>query len=462
MDAEPNVGESAVTTYGGWRLPRVLSSLRAHEALFWAVVIFVLALAFRVAWVAYADPSPRDGRFDDSVWYDSSARHLAEGRGYIYDPSVWRLNGAPVNPEQKAGPTAYWPIGYPLVLAALYAAFGPTIVAAKALNVVLGAATAVGVYGLGRAALGAGAGVLGGLVMAAFPSHVMFSSLVMAEVTAIFILVVALYLTLVWTLGEERPSRWQLVTLGVLCAAAAMVRGELVFLPFALLFVWWAKSRSWRQAWAHTGLALVGMALLFVPWTVRNVVQMGWPVVATTGAGGALLQGHFAGSEGRPDLYVMVVLQDRYAGLDNAEREVRMNNHATREALRFALTHPRDELALIPKRLYYLYRQDTAGVDWTQTNNPVLSEAAAGRLRVLSNVYYYVVAGIAVAGAPLWLRRLDASRLLVVLPVAYYSLLFGVAFIGNERYHVPILPFLALAAAASAVAVARRGRGALS
>ncbi len=420
---------------------RVLPWLRAHEAVLWAVAIFVLAVGLRAAWIAYADPSPRDGRFDDSVWYDASARHLVEGRGYIYDPADWRLNGAALAPDQKAGATAYWPIGYPLILAALYAAFGPALLAARALNIVLGAATAVGTYVLGRSVFGPRAGVLGGLLMAAFPSHIMFSSLVMAEVTATFVLVVIVYLTAHWTLGERLSSLRKLVILGALCGAAALVRAELILLPLALLVAWWAKGRSWGKAWAHTGLVLVGMAFLFLPWTVRNAVQMGWPVVGTTGVGGALLQGHFEGAEGRPDFYVMVALQNRYAGLENGEREVRMNNRATREALRFAITHPLDELSLIPKRLYYLYRQDTAGVDWTQTNNPVLSDRAAHRLRLLSNVYYWVVGGLAVVGAPLWLRPPRPRRWLIVL------------FIGNERYHVPILPFLALAAAASAGAL---------
>ena len=43
------------------------------------VALFLLALGLRLAWIAYADPSPRDGRFDDSSWYDVTAQTIADG-----------------------------------------------------------------------------------------------------------------------------------------------------------------------------------------------------------------------------------------------------------------------------------------------------------------------------------------------------------------------------------------------
>ena len=68
----------------------------------WWLVLIGAALIARLAWaVALA---PREPRFDERS-YIFHARTLAEGKGYI---------------NQEGRRTAYWPVGYPLVLAICY------------------------------------------------------------------------------------------------------------------------------------------------------------------------------------------------------------------------------------------------------------------------------------------------------------------------------------------------------
>src|SRR2546422_4722424 len=99
-------------------LRRLLGSADAK----WLLAVFALAMLVRLVAVAYVHPNPRDGRFDDSVWYDTSARHLAAGDGYVFDPTVWKTaDGSPVYPaEDKPTATALWPPGYPATLAVIY------------------------------------------------------------------------------------------------------------------------------------------------------------------------------------------------------------------------------------------------------------------------------------------------------------------------------------------------------
>ena len=56
--------------------------------------VFLLALSLRLAWIANVDPSPTDGRFDDSTWYHYSAVSIMEGRGY----TLW-FRGPPMCSE---------------------------------------------------------------------------------------------------------------------------------------------------------------------------------------------------------------------------------------------------------------------------------------------------------------------------------------------------------------------------
>ena len=98
----------------------------------WRCVVRVLA-------VAYVHPDPRDGRYDDSVWYDTTARHLAAGDGYVFDPTVWKTaDGTRIYPdENELSPTALWPPGYPLTLAVVYKVTGDSVNAARLLNILL-------------------------------------------------------------------------------------------------------------------------------------------------------------------------------------------------------------------------------------------------------------------------------------------------------------------------------------
>jgi hypothetical protein len=47
-------------------------------------LILALAVVLRVLWVAFVSPDPRDGRVDDSLFYDFSAQSLAKGTGYVH------------------------------------------------------------------------------------------------------------------------------------------------------------------------------------------------------------------------------------------------------------------------------------------------------------------------------------------------------------------------------------------
>src|SRR6185369_12519992 len=85
--------------------------------------IVVVAFLVRLAAVLAIEVDPRVGWHFDMTWYDGVARRLLKGWGYI------GVDGAP---------TAAWPPGYPLLLAAVYSIFGPSLLAAKVTNALLG------------------------------------------------------------------------------------------------------------------------------------------------------------------------------------------------------------------------------------------------------------------------------------------------------------------------------------
>jgi 4-amino-4-deoxy-L-arabinose transferase-like glycosyltransferase len=450
---------------GSTKSTAALNNIRAHSHLLWLSGILLVALIVRVVWVSNVQPDPRDGRFDDSVWYYGAAHHLAEGDGYVYPLDTFcaqRTDEACVGrwePGQKLEPTALWAPGYPLLLAALFRLPGDDIAAARAVNVLAGLALIAGVYYLASKLWNKTAGLFAALAIAFFPSHVYFSSLLLSESVFTAAAVLLLCLAFAWTLGGSTP-RWRVFVLGIAAGCVGMLRPEGAFIILAIIATWVAVFRSWRRVGTYAGLLLLGMAVLYVPWTVRNIVQLDAPVIGTTGLGQVLIQGHNPDAGGRPDLYAVTQLWDKYRDVPFPERELRINNEGISESVHYAVHRIPRELSLVPQRLAWFFRGDDTVVFWVQNAPPgharPFSSAWADRLESIANVYYYTILGIMVLGLPFWLLRMGRRHTLIWGPFAVYTAMWALFFVGEARYHFPLLPVFCILAGIGLTAAIER------
>lgn len=398
--------------------------------------IFLLALALRLLTVAVIHPSPRDGRFDDSVWYDTSARHLAAGDGYVFDPTVWfASDGSPIYPgEEELSPTAIWPPGYPATLAVLYKASGDSLWAGRMFNVLCGALTAVLVYAIARKLFGNAEGVCAGVLMALFPGHIYFTPILMSETYFLFLMTATLAVFLYFVLDRERPTLRAVAASGLLAGLTAISRGE--FMPFpAIMLLLLAFHVGVRRSLLPAAVLVVSVAAIFAPWAIRNKVQMGEWIVGTTGAGRVAIQGHHPLSEGIPSLEIFGRIDHEYATLPRKERELKVNSEGMYRARTYAWDHKLDELRLLPRRMYGLFRSDESAITWGQSNKPTYGEETAKRLINLCSFVFFGVIGFALISWPMWWSWRDTKRWLLFAPVPFYILTFGVIFIGDPRYH---------------------------
>jgi 4-amino-4-deoxy-L-arabinose transferase-like glycosyltransferase len=439
-----------------------LRDLWARTHVRWLVGILLVALVLRVFWVASVQPDPRDGRFDDTVWFYNTGQLLADGEGYRIPSEAFCKTAKLMSLEEgcdERAPTARWSPGYPLVLAGLFLLPGDDMAAARALNIMAGLALVAGVYYLGQRLWDRRAGLLAAGIMALFPSHIFFSSLVLTESLFAAMAVGLLCLTLAWTMEREVSPR-RLFVLGLAAGAVAMVRPEGIVFVAVIVLAWLAVHRSWQRVAAYTALLVLGMAVLFVPWTVRNAIQMRAPVLGTTGLGPVLLQAHHPAADGYPDYLIAASLWARHADIPFPEREIRVNNTGVREALTYAVQHPRRELGLIPDRFAAFYRGDRSALVWNQFEDGggqrVLTAAWANRWGALSDTYYYAVIGAGLFGLPFWFQRFRGRHWLLLGPFLIYSAMWAFLFVGESRYHFPLLPIFALLAAIGVAAVWER------
>jgi 4-amino-4-deoxy-L-arabinose transferase-like glycosyltransferase len=426
------------------RRPFAPLSLRgpASRDVAWLLVIFLLALALRVTWLHFVDPSPTDGRIDDAAVYHRTAVAISNGEGFQWEDG---FSGPPGGPFEMA-PTAYWSVGYPAMLAGVYILTDSNVLDAKLFNAVLGAATCVLVYVVGRQVFDRRVGLVGAGILALFPSQVFLPTLLMTETPWTFLTMLLLALTLVLTL-RGKPSWLPVALLGLAFGAASLVRGEMLAFPLVLVAVWAIAYRSGRRAAGYGVVAVAAMLVALLPWTMRNWKALGYPVLVSTGSADNLVAGHWPGADGLGSFVPGIEANNAHKELPAPEREVAVYKEEIRRALSFMVHNPSKELDLIPKKLKHFYQRDSRLLDLIRLHPYALSEQNRDLLSNVANVYYYCAAGLALLGLPLWLSLRNSKKLLIVAFVIYYSFLFGFVFIGEERLHAAVIPVLSLLAA---------------
>lgn len=403
----------------------LLSLLGRGNAVTWAVVIFGIALALRLGYAFFAEPPP----ISDEQHYDALARSLAAGDGYT-----------------TAGvPTAYWPVGYPLVLTASYVLFGYHYVPVIVLQAVLGAATAVGVYLIAAALGGASWGRAGGLLLALWPSQVAYASRFFPYVIFGFFLVTAVYLV----------TRYEGYVAGAVagipagCAALLMP----IALPLPILFFLHdalARRGVFRAA-VRGVLAASVVAVVMAPWVWRNFRAFGEFIPGDTNGGVTLWMGNNPRATGTYNFPL-----DRKNPLLLFDGELERDREGYRLSRYYIRYNLHQFLLLTVPKFVYIYGADVSAFQLEgMRRGEEPSETATGFRARLAQTYYALFWVLFVLGLYRYRRHLfdirspARSSLAALLLWPVYLTAVYLVFIGQDRYHIAIVPFMAVLAGAA-------------
>lgn len=459
------------------RIPRWLA-----KPYLWLAVILIVAAVVRVSWVAYAARAPQ-GLHDPTLYY-IYAQQIADGHGY-HQLTVAQLRE--INPEglqaaldrgdplPNGEPTAYYPVGYPAALGVVFFLVEHTpipdnlILAAAYFNLVLGVATVALIYFVGRRLFNPAVGLLAAAWLAIFPNIVFHTAPMLTETLFNFVMIAALAVLLWRPWRAKQISAQRLICFGVVLGISALIRPiSALFLP-ALAVVLVVYGFGWRRAFGYTGVALVATIAVVMPWTVRNILVMDAPIVVSTNLGDDLCighnpsaQGHFSFAAYETADYCNFAL-DAYQGLDRADVEVERNSDNTRTAIKFALKNPRREAQLLSRKAWYLWADNDHDALWAAESygvDPFIDPELRTALGKIADSYFYFTISVGGLGLILWFvaARLQADRFTfsprmpderVLFFVLALLSLAGVplAFFGDARFHVPVLPLLVVPAA---------------
>jgi len=251
------------------------------------VAILLLGLGLRAgeAW---------DGRSPvyDAQAYATIAANLERGEGFTLGPGATQ-------------PASNYSPGLPLFTGGVYALTGGIHERlARVVLALIGTLAVLFAYLIGRRLSGQLAGLIGAGIVAIYPALLEYQGMLMSEPLAASLLSGAV-LAMLWA---DRPrnrgvgARSWLVP-GLLLGALALTRPEYLAISLPVAVVVFARRGrdEWQSCLVQALVMLVGLAVVVVPWTVRNAVTLDRFVPISTGGGQVLFAGSYLPSGGNPE-----------------------------------------------------------------------------------------------------------------------------------------------------------------
>lgn len=242
-----------------------------------------------------------------------------DGRPPVYDAQGYadiaieleRGNGFALGPRATQPATNYSP-GLPLFVGGMYALTGGVHERmARLVLALIGTLAVLFAYLIGRRLSGPLAGLVGAGAVAVYPALLEYQGMLMSEPLAASLLAGAV-LAMLWAAGTGgfRPAGGWLAP-GLLLGALALVRPEYLAISFPIAVVVFARRGrdEWRAGLGQALIMLAGLAIVVVPWTVRNEVALGRFVPISTGGGQVLFAGSYMPSGGDPEDVGVEVLE---------------------------------------------------------------------------------------------------------------------------------------------------------
>jgi 4-amino-4-deoxy-L-arabinose transferase-like glycosyltransferase len=443
--ARPRLRDRIVLAYS--RGADVASLTRRERR--WLVAIVLIGFGLRLWWVIYAARPARG--VHDPAFYTLLGRSIADGHGYRL------LSGEP---------TAFYPVGYSAALSVVFSImtwlpFGDNEPLAIALfNLLLGVATIVLVFEVGRRVFDNRIGIVAAAIVSVYPNLIFHTSAALTETLFNFIMMSAL-VVLLWRPWTGYFGWRTLALFGALLGASALVRPiSLLVLP-GLLVVWLIAGYGWRRAVKFVAVIGIAAVAVIAPWTVRNLIVMNSPrVIISTNLGDNLCIGNNANATGafnvgldpggRTDAYCFHDLGD----MARPAYEVRRNTLTMNRAVEYIRSHPIDELRLSYKKLYYTVYNDHDGLFAVESygEDAFIGSSLRRVLETVANGWFWSTSTLGLLGVRYLASRRHPRRLCLLATMVALALPV-VIFFGDPRFKLPVVPLLSVAAAALVVTV---------
>ncbi len=204
--------------------------------------------------------------WEDETDYLALAQHIVNGQGYT---------------NTDGYPTAFRPVGYPILLAALGLVGLKSLLAIRFFQVLVSTATIYLIFLQTAHVFNRKAGIAAAFLAGIYPYFVFMPGTVLATTWYAFLLVSASY---AFVLGSEGENTKLMLASGALFGVAVLTQPSAVVLAGAAT-LWHVVNSRLRLFKASTRLLpfFIALLLILAPWTFRNTRDLDYAGLATNG-----------------------------------------------------------------------------------------------------------------------------------------------------------------------------------
>jgi hypothetical protein len=390
------------------------------------LAVLALAAAVRLFWAVLVPVVP----LSDSAIYDGAAQRLAQGLPYTIDAA-------------STSPSAHWPIGTSFMYSLVYRIFDPLTqgyTPVVVLNLLISLAVVALSMALASRWFGARAGVITGILMALWPMHIEFTTVIASEPIFTTCILGGL---LAWppfrSRDDKTPESYARLAAAALCfAAATFTRPTSLLFPIILAGIEFLRTRRLIAPAIRAAIAMLILLVALSPWTYRNHRVFNKLVLVSTNGGTNMWMGNNPGTTGyyqsppTPDL-----------GQNEAVWDKELGNRAK--------AYIREQPVAFVKRSIIkavrLHDRETIGVAWNLEGLKRRSSffdtgSGAKILKALSSGYWYIMLALAITHP-------------AIVFFAYFTAVHAIMVI-QDRYHFPVTPMIAALASLPIAALLSR------
>ena len=388
------------------------------------LIIFLLALALRVAWIATLNNTVDEWK-EEGV--KEAAWSIIEGRGYSMPRHVISYPGTEPPLYSLREPMLSF------FLVPIFFLFGENYLIVKFLLAILGSFTAVLLYGLGKEIFGSEKVALtAALAAACLPELIYWSGYITPETLSVFMLILPIFFL---TRSLKNPSRSNIFFAGFFLGLAALTRAQTIIIAPFLLLSFVLVQRYRLKAFRNACFIFLFFTLTFSPWVIRNFAIHHRLVIIPTTAGQALYVANNSGVVEKIGEQAGVFHKQDFSFFKGMS-EIDIYNWYRREVFQFIFSHPKDYIKLVVDRFFRFWRF-----------YPHIGLGIEGSLYSMAHFWVSILTsgvaiGLFVVGGALSLKNWRRSFLLLALIISFsiLTILGRVAI----RYRLPIMPYVVL------------------
>lgn len=371
---------------------------------------------------------------DDMFQYDALAESIRLGHGYTWYGGI---------------PTAFRAPLYPLFLAIIFLLFGHQFLPVRIIQATIGASLPLVVCILGRRLFDDRVAGIASWVMVFYPMF-LFYPLALVTENLFFLLVPLTVHYLLKAIDTSRRLHYLLA--GLLLGLSILTRSVMSgFVLLILPWLWYYVSDK-REALKNWGLVLLSVAVLTIPWSIRNSLLHGQFVFVESSLGFNFYLGYHPEGTGTFDSSIAVDFVERIGGFDapDLETEKLVHNLGMERGLGFIKKDPIRAIWLLLSKLSHFLRLDKRAALFFYSNN-FLGELAPLILFLVLSVLclpWVVVLLLSLIG----MSSSDIARDKVLIYLLFFYFIgIHMLIMAEPRFHLVLVPFLIIFAVQGAM-----------